>query len=464
MVHNFRRAAGERLRAGRGGSWLVDFPYWERVLWAVFTFALVVAWQFAAPGDIVGRGTERPTGWSMLLATVLIIFCVRVYLGHGRQSVTPLGIWAIMIATLGGYSGFVGLDDERVSSTALAFALLLMLIQTVGIAIIAWGNNEHAIQLRPWSTGRGMIIVLAWIVIAGATVVSRVGAAGFAEGAGFTAILLLAFAAWAPKDARLLSGGTAGVFVACAVYLLALHTGQGRLRLVALAACLLIIFSLCFTQWTTKFGSALGFPLILFGMALYRLAFIRETDGQAEGRTGLESLTDPIITFSHVIDRVRFGIFDFKGYSNLFTPFTPLLPDNWNIPEAWGFALVTVWNTERYGSGYSAAGTATGEWYWMGGVVGVLISIPVLGLGLKLLNWIIESLAGSFMKSLLSTLVLAAAIILAGALGDMAWGGVHVFVYRSVFRILVCIAVVGFFWLWSAAVVKQRFGVDRWRC
>lgn len=376
-------------------------------------------------------------------AVILIIFCVRVFLGHGGERISPLGIWMIIMAVTGGFSALVGRDDPRVSSIQIATAAALVLLQSVGIAVFAWGRPSlRTRSLQSWTVGREISAVLAWAMLFMVAVIGWLTpvTAIVTEGVGFVCVLVIALTAWARDNARLISIASFWVLLSLVVYVVFLHTGSGRLRIAALGLGMLVIASLRFRTFWIKTSTVILLPLVLAFMAWYRVFTATAQTGVETERTGLESLTDPLITFSHVIGLTQSQSFEYQGFTNLLTPIGFLFPDDWELPEAFGYELVSVWNTDRFGSGYSAAATSTGEWFWMAGIVGVLISTVVIGMYLRLLHKVITNFSPAFMNNLVGTTLLLGAVIAACALGDMAWGGGHVYIYRSVVRIATVIA------------------------
>lgn len=422
----------------------------ERFFWPSVAVLMVVA---------AFSGAEFSGVTVVVYATVVAVFCVRVFLGHGGTAVTPLGIWALITSLTAGYSGMVGWDDPRVSSEATVGALALTLVQIVGISLFAWGDaSSWGRRLGTWSESRILGTGLAWGVLLGCVGAYRlVPSLGvLTEGVSFVCVFLVALGTWARPDARLISWGSFSVAVVVVIYVGLLHTGGGRLRIAALCLGVLIVASLRFPAFWIKIATITAIPVALLFLAWYRILFTGETFGGQSGRTGLESLTDPLITFAAIIDMQRLNELPAQGFANLLTPISFLFPDHWDIPLAFGYEVVSVWNTERYGSGYSAAANSAGEWFWMAGVVGVILSVPILGLYLRGLNYLIRYGAPTFMDSLIATLVFLGALALAGALGDMVWGGGHVYLYRSVARIATVVAVSLFLFLLRGVLVQQK--------
>ncbi|NII88509.1 hypothetical protein [Corynebacterium glutamicum] len=263
-----------------------------------------------------------------------------------------------------------------------------------------------------------------------------------AESIGFVSIVVMVLALCSNVEIKFFSFSTLLFLSGFLFYVFYLHSGTGRLRVAALAFAILMILSLRFQTWFLKLVILAGVPLGLLFFAWYRIQFIESTIGSAEGRTGLESLTDPFITFAYFLDLNANGMFSFSGFKNLLTPIAFLLPAGWEIPEAFGYQIVEIWRPESYGTGYSAAATVVGEWYWMGGELAVFISIPILGGFVRILGKVYAKSISGFEVSPYKTCSLLIVLLLGSSLGDLVWGGIHTFTYRSVVRIFIAAFIV----------------------
>lgn len=414
------------------------FALIERIFWLVLSTVLV---------SIGSIGTIADDFYAVAtVSLVLFIFCIRVFIGHGAQVVTPLGVWSLMTALVGGYAGLVGWDDPRVATSSVYLAVSLVLLQTVGIAIIAWGASRHTMipRLRVWESSRKQVLALCWLLLFSSTVVQEISHFGriISEGIAFSVIVVIAFVTWGNEKAKLISLPTISVLFAFIFYVVFLHSGSGRLRLAALAFSIMMVATLQLRTWLVKWISVSAIPFGLAFFAWYRLNFIENNFGSAEGRTGLESLTDPLITFSFFIDMEARDAFIFQGYKNLLTPIGFLLPDSWEIPTAFGYEIVGIWWPENFETGYSAAATAAGEWYWMGGIPAVVLSILILGSVLRFVITFRSKIVLGFMENRTQTILLLVVILLGCSLGDLVWGGIHTFIYRSVVRVFTAIFIV----------------------
>lgn len=414
------------------------FSYFERLFWLVFSLVLL--------GVMAGGVTQGNNKGILLFAATLFLFCARIFLGHGGKVVTPLGVWMVMTALVSGYAAVVGVDDYRVSDTSIMLAQALIFVQAVGIAIFSWGGTDYRIpEMGAWNSSRRTVVVFCWVLLMVSLLL--VGSPGIgqiiAESIGFAAIVVMVLALCSNIDLRFFSFSTVLILLAFLFYVVFLHSGSGRLRVAALAFAILMVLTLRFRTWVLKWATVAGVPIGLSFFAWYRIQFIESTVGSAEGRTGLESLTDPFITFSYFVDLNLNDMFTFAGFKNLLTPISFLLPSGWEVPEAFGYQIVEVWRPESYGSGYSAAATAAGEWYWMGGIMAVFLSIPFLGILVRWLGVFYSKVILGFETSAVKTGVLLIVILLGSSLGDLVWGGIHTYIYRSVVRIFAVIFIIG---------------------
>ena len=107
-----------------------------------------------------------------------------------------------------------------------------------------------------------------------------------------------------------------------------------------------------------------------------------------------------------------------------------------------GYSLVQYWMPDKNTAAYewfSVAANATGEWYWMGGLFGVVLGGVALGALIAVLNWALSWRYRHIKQQYLPSVVFISAVLLAAALGDLVWGGLHIYWFRSLPRVILAI-------------------------
>lgn len=422
----------------------------EEIIWGL-SILLVALWTDPLQGAQVGT-------------VLLALFCLRAFVGSGGRTITPLGVFALVTLFTAGFPAYVAWDDDRITSDALRGAVTLTFFLTFVACALSW---RAATQLSREK-----------VVLPGALLYSGIGMALFAmgyvgrhsallpgifvESVAVAGVFLTAFGAWWSRFKVWLWLSLPVVLAMTAVYILQIHSGQGRLRIAALGLGLLLMFSIRFRGMWVKLLTILAGPGALFVFSVLRKAQQeRINKGNSANRTGLESLTDPFVTFANLIDLHEQGRFEFQGGINLLTPLTPIAPESWDLPRAIGYELVKYWMPEKATpkyDWYSVAANATGEWYWMWGVTGDIIGALVIGAFLALLNWAVKFSYSFLANKWWAAALFLTAVTFASGFGDMVWGGLHIYWYRSIPRVLVEVSVVIFvsLLLWPFSVARRN--------
>lgn len=420
----------------------------EEAIWGL-TILLVALWSDSLQGAQIGT-------------VLLALFCLRAFIGSGGRAITPLGVFALVTLFTAGYPAYVAWDDNRITSDALRGAVALTFFLTFVACALSW---RAAAQLS-----RDKVVFPGALLYSGIGVV--LFALGYAlrsseslpgiviESIAVAGVFLTAIGAWWSRSKVWLWLSFPVVIAMTAVYILQIHSGQGRLRIAALGLGLLLMFSIRFRGMWIKLLTILAGPAALMVFSMLRKAHQeRINKGNSANRTGLESLTDPFVTFANLLDLHEQGRFDFQGGKNLLTPLTPIAPESWDLPRAIGYELVKYWKPEKaipkY-DWYSVAANATGEWYWMGGVSAVVIGALAVGAFLALLNWAMTRGYAGLEKNWWAVALFIVAVTFASGLGDMVWGGLHIYWYRSIPRVILEIVVVAFvaIVLWAVAAAR----------
>lgn len=408
----------------------------EAVLW-LFSVVVVTSWTDPLQGAQIG---------TILLA----LFCLRTFLGNGGRTITPLGVFTLVTLFTAAFPAYEAWDDTRVSTEALRTAVGLTYLLTFLVTMISWRFGREIRFDKKVLPGRWLFILIGLALYAFSYQfrASHLLPGIIIESPAIVGILLVAFGAWWSRSVILLVLSLPVVLGMSAVYVLDIHSGQGRLRIAAVGLGLLVLFAIRVRGFWVKLLAVLMGPGALMVFATLRKAHQESINkGNSANRTGLESLTDPFVTFANLVDLHEQGRFEFQGGKNLLTPLTPIAPESWDLPRAVGYELVKYWKPEKaipkY-DWYSVAANATGEWYWMWGSIGVVIGGLVLGLGIALFNWAVTRGHAALQTRWWAPALFITAVTFAAGLGDLIWGGLHIYWFRTLPRIGLEIAIAFF--------------------
>ncbi|OFM15591.1 hypothetical protein [Corynebacterium sp. HMSC077G01] len=408
----------------------------EAVLW-LFSVVVVTSWTDPLQGAQIG---------TILLA----LFCLRTFLGNGGRTITPLGVFALVTLFTAAFPAYEAWDDTRVSAEALRTTVGLTYLLTFLVTMISWRLGREIRFDKKVLPGRWLFIFIGLVLYAFSYQfrASNLLPGIIIETPAIVGILLVAFGAWWSRSVILLVLSLPVVLGMSAVYVLDIHSGQGRLRIAAVGLGLLVLFAIRVRGFWIKLLAILMGPGALMVFATLRKAHQESINkGNSANRTGLESLTDPFVTFANLVDLHEQGRFEFQGGKNLLTPLTPIAPESWDLPRAVGYELVKYWKPEKaipkY-DWYSVAANATGEWYWMWGSIGVVIGGLALGLGIALFNWSVTRGHAALQTRWWAPALFITAVTFAAGLGDLVWGGLHIYWFRTLPRIGLEIAIAFF--------------------
>lgn len=417
----------------------------EAVLW-LFSVVVVTSWTDPLQGAQIG---------TILLA----LFCLRTFLGNGGRTITPLGVFTLVTLFTAAFPAYEAWDDTRVSTEALRTAVGLTYLLTFLVTMISWRFGREIRFDKKVLPGRWLFILIGLALYAFSYQfrASNLLPGIIIESPAIVGILLVAFGAWWSRSVILLVLSLPVVLGMSAVYVLDIHSGQGRLRIAAVGLGLLVLFAIRVRGFWVKLLAVLMGPGALMVFATLRKAHQESINkGNSANRTGLESLTDPFVTFANLVDLHEQGRFEFQGGKNLLTPLTPIAPESWDLPRAVGYELVKYWKPEKaipkY-DWYSVAANATGEWYWMWGSIGVVIGGLVLGLGIALFNWAVTRGHAALQTRWWAPALFITAVTFAAGLGDLIWGGLHIYWFRTLPRIGLEIAI-AFFVVFVVGIVS----------
>lgn len=378
-------------------------------------------------------------------SSLSIIAGIRGFLGHGHAAVTATGLFGISTAMFIGYSGFVlaGQANPDAEWKYVALASVAGLTAQVGTTALAWRRTLVTVRRALWFDSRpsnfmfGAGVVVLMLATGMHIVMPQLRS--WTESAAFTAICLLTVGIILRKNARLFSWSTMLVGVLLIVYAEFFHSGTGRLRLVALACAIAVIYSIRFPLRRLKWAIVLIIPFALIWMANDRLDLQESLSaGASAGRTGLESMVAPLNVLSLLIEALHEqGFQPAYGYNLLSVPALFIPESIWpSQPMALGYELVWFYSPGRYGDGiYSTVASSTGEGIFNFGWLGLPLVIIFAACALRLLDSLLECQLSSRQADLLKMLGIVLMAMLIGAVADYTWSGVHTYTARMLGRL-----------------------------
>lgn len=418
----------------------------EACFWTLVILGLVITLANATAGTDHYR-TAVATG------IAVTVFGVRAFLGDGGGRITALGLFNLSTALFVGFGAIYAgnTEDVRVPGLYLALAALAVFIPQVAVTMLSWGQAGAVTAQFPEEKDSRWLTRWGFAGLVGAAAVKYVGLSPsfdpLIEAAAFTAITIIAVGLYWRPNASIISWATFTVGALAVIYAEVFHIGSGRLRIVALICAIGVVVTARFQRKALKWAT-----VTTIGPALWWLAQDRKDlqeslqAGASQGRTGLESMLEPVIVFGKLIQaHFEYGFPLSYGYNLLSYPFA-FIPESWfpDAPQALGYELVLIWAPEKYGSGYSVVATNSGEAYYNFGWFGLVLIIPALVILLRLLDH-------QMVKRMSATTVGVGALLwivfwamLAGGISDLTWSGQHTFLTRASTRLPLLILLVAF--------------------
>jgi len=427
----------------------------------VWILAVVVAWWW------ILSATEQALQSAIYYAsTVSIVAGVRAFLGHGKNIITATGLYGLSTGMFIGYSGIILAGQPTIEPAwyYLALASGAALTAQIGTTLLAWRytptrvSPSHLFETRAanWAVGAGVLM----LGLAVALHLAIPGWQWWAEASAFSAICVLSGGLMLRDKARLLSFSTVCIAATVILYAEFFHAGSGRLLLVALACAIAVIYALRFQRIMLKIAIVLVIPLALWWMAMDRLALEHGISGASTAdRTGLESMVAPLNVFALMLEALHEGGFTPSyGYNLLSVPALFIPESIWpNPPRALGYEVVRFDAPELYGDGiFSTVVSSAGEGIYNFGWWGLALVIVFAAIVLRLLDGFLLSRLSAQRLSVMGLLALVFAAMLAGAIADYTWSGIHTYAARMIARLLALLLIVAAAWL----TTRLRFNLQ----
>jgi len=413
----------------------------------VWTSLVAIAWGWMLSSPVAGISS------AIVFSCVLSILAgVRAFIGHGKGTVTATGLYGLSTSIFIGYSGLILVDQANMQAVLkeLALANVIGLTAQVATTVLAWGKPRR-FQHKPFHTSKPSADWLARVGLCALILSILVHAALpqmgiWTESAAFAAICITSAGLVLRENVRLFSWKTVIVLALVLLYSEFFHSGSGRLRIVALACAIAVILTARFPLRRLKVAIVAVLPLAIGWLASMRLELQESLSaGSSAGRTGLESMTAPLEVFSLLVKSYSERQFVPEyGYNLLSVIATPIPESIWpNQPVSIGYELVQFVAPEKYGDGlFSTAATSSGEGVFNFGWMGIPIVIVFAASVLRLLDSAMNRRLQDATPTVLGVLGIVLAAMLAGAVADYTWSGVHTYIARMTSRLPVFLLIV----------------------
>jgi len=368
----------------------------------------------------------------------------------GTRRLTAVGIYGLSFAVFVGVSGLYIVRVWDVATESMLFAILLCYAIQVAVFAIFW--HKPPPFLGPLVPSADAPSVTRWGIFAGSVILAigllaaRTGLAlgGLVDASVFSGAVLLAVSVF-----RRETGGRSavGLVTASAVFLLyAIYVfrGFGRLTLVALGFALALAAAQRIRAGLIKVGILAAATPVLLILSRLRVEFTASLNpNQTLDVTGFESVASPLLRFSQLIDLVQGGFLHLKLGETFFSSAVALFPRAlWpSKPVGLGAELAAIFRPDAIGTGQSEFALFHGEWLYNFGIVGLAVTVPVVGLAAGALNnWLVRA-SDRPLNSRAHLIGLVAAIVAASGLPDLLWGGTDTYVARAGERLVVLLMV-----------------------
>lgn len=400
-------------------------------------------WAAAVTG-IYWAGTIWPAATPMTSAAVAVISMVagaRQFIIHGGNRVTPLGLFALGCAILVGYGGF--LTSFSLPFGISATTLSLILASSVFAQVVICGLVPSPAPVPPDHAPTIGASQARIAVIFGGVVLAALALGGpyvpdlrqFSNGAAFTASLLVVAGVILARGRELRTLRVILAGAAFFAYLEFFQDGTGRLRVVALACCALVLLSTRARTVALKWITLMVTPVALWLLVLDRQVLESQLDPSGPTNGGLDSMLASTEVFSRLVNAQQAG-YPLGWGTSFLTPIFTVLPadlrPSW-MPNALGYELVGLVAPNRVNTGFSTVASVFGEWWWDFSMWGILLAIVVLSILLLWIGGRLSSATNGLHTPHLVRIVFWTMLV--GSLNDLVWSGTHTWIVRNLTRL-----------------------------
>jgi hypothetical protein len=411
---------------------------------------------------LLGRGIAPADTSLAAMGYLQVAFGIWVFWTHGGRQITAAGVYSLSSSIFVGFAAiwYADLYGEDLPP-ALRTATALCYFSHVAMYALFW--RKSFILPNPEITHGAPEPLTKWLAqlgaafLVGATAI-RLFTVGivFVDSAAFVGIGLLAVA-WmvhtgAPSRGRwYLLGSLAGAVVYATVFFI----GYGRLQLATLGIVLAAVAARRFKHRVVKLTLVLSIPGALFVFGAMRVAFMQELfpgaadTGAGTENGGIDSVINPLLTFSMVIHGIQSGSFGY-GYGQSFLATALLYVPRALWPEKpLGFGAVLTRLLLKPGTyaetgpagGNSLAALTQGEWFHNFGVAGIALMVIVLGPIVRWLDGVFQRLLSRPLASRTDVIALTCLALTVGGMSDLVWVGTFTFNQRSGSRLILLLVV-----------------------
>lgn len=447
------RKVSRRLAPSNAGAVAIEFFFWASAGLVLFFMGIL-------------RLDDDRDGLTAASSALSLALGLRIFLSHGRHAITVNGLFSLSLAMFVGFSGlYIPAFSYPAADSIYVFQAILggYLMQVI-VGFLAWGSQRRyprATIRRVYAPVSLMnkFVIVGFIVFIGAIGInSLAGETTISESMAFTAICASTVGLLWRQNARLFGLSSALILTMLGLYAFILHSGQGRLRIVALFCAIGTLYSVRFLRPWIKPLIVVGLPVAIAWLAAIRLSLQESlATGASVGRTGLESMVAPLAVFSQLIEAADHGLVTPVYGTSFLSILSVLIPSSvWpDAPKPLGYELVAITDPLKYDSGFSTVATSAGEAYYNFGWAGIPIVSVVVAL---LIRWGDRTLARLTMSPSVSSagFWILVTLVLTSSVADYAWSGVHTYVARSALRLPV-VAIFGAV-TWMAVRKKSHWG------
>lgn len=378
-----------------------------------------------------------------------VIIGLSVYLWHGRNEITPLGMFSFGSAVFMGIPYFVAetVVGQAVTPAASVYAFLVYVCVVAISALCTRVSTEDSLLsgfpglIRSFRVDAMTMVVLV-LGLAFGLWSSPLGlAAPLRQGFFYVGAIYLSLAAVAAAAQG--RRAVAGICLALALSIVALFyvtlfSGSGRLNVVSLLFCVLIVLSLTARTRLVKLAPLLFSPLVVFWAGV-----VRGPGGGAFSMRSLGSAVAPLVTFSNIVELFQHRLPATLNGSTYMYPLYFWVPRQWwpGKPEGLGSAYVRWIQPELAGTGHSVAVSYLGEGVANFALPGVIVAAVFAAVLLVVVTKFRRQLAHRTRGALMTTYGFVVVVLLEASILDLIWADSNTWAQRGLTRILVVLLI-----------------------
>lgn len=354
---------------------------------------------------------------------------------------------------------YVAANGPSFDGEAAAAAVVISYFFQICIGGFWWGNYPPSPQsIRDDShTSRfaffmGLLLTITGI---GMEILFGLDSTTLGGAATFVGVTMLAVAAL--SGSRLTLSRLLVTLAAVGVYVYTMFDGGGRLVLGSLAIAIILTLNMARPHMWHKIATLVVLPIGLSLLASNRSEAVLNSRGGVE--TGLESVIWPFERFAQLIEQSMSGALPFAWGETLLAPLVFFIPRAaWpEKPLGLGAELASKFRPELVGVGHSEAALIHGEAVWNFGVSGLIVLVPILGIGIRYIDRLLLRSRERTLETRRSVLVRTTVVLVTAGILDLVWVGTFGVAARTGQRLLIILAVAIVFALSNA----RRPGASR---